>query len=71
VDEAGEARLTEELRAEFDAAVAAVEAAPPPGPDALFDHAYARPPARLDGQRAIAMDAAPTGARPADRQETG
>jgi pyruvate dehydrogenase E1 component alpha subunit len=70
-EEASEARLTEELRAEFDAAVAAVEAAPPPGPEALFDHAYSRSPARLEGQRAIATRTAPRGARPADRQETG
>ena len=51
VDEAGEQRLVEELRAEFDAAMAEVEAAPPPGPEALFDHVYGRPPERLERQR--------------------
>jgi pyruvate dehydrogenase E1 component alpha subunit len=51
VDEASEQRLVEELRAEFDAAVAEVEAAAPPGAEALFDHVYARPPARLERQR--------------------
>jgi pyruvate dehydrogenase E1 component alpha subunit len=51
VDEGSEAGLTEELRAEFDGVMAVVEAAPPPGPDALFEHAYARPPARLERQR--------------------
>jgi pyruvate dehydrogenase E1 component alpha subunit len=51
VDEASEHRLLEELRAEFDAAMAAVEAAPSPGPGALFDHVYERPPARLERQR--------------------
>jgi pyruvate dehydrogenase E1 component alpha subunit len=51
IDEASEARLVEELRAEFDAAFAAVEAVPPPGAEALFDHVYARPPERLARQR--------------------
>jgi pyruvate dehydrogenase E1 component alpha subunit len=60
-DAASEGRLTEELRAEFDAAVAAVEAAPAPGSEALFEHAYARPPARVERQRGGA--AAPPGGR--------
>jgi pyruvate dehydrogenase E1 component alpha subunit len=51
IDEGSEQRLLAELRVEFDAAMAAVEAAPPPGPGALFDHAYERPPARLERQR--------------------
>jgi pyruvate dehydrogenase E1 component alpha subunit len=51
IDEDSEQRLVAELRAEFDAAVAEVEAGEPPGPDALFDHVYARPPARLEQQR--------------------
>jgi pyruvate dehydrogenase E1 component alpha subunit len=51
VDEDSEQRLVEELRAEFDAAMAKVEAAPAPGPEALFDHVYGRPPERLERQR--------------------
>jgi TPP-dependent pyruvate/acetoin dehydrogenase alpha subunit len=51
IDEAGEQRLVAELRAEFDAAIAEVEAAAAPGVDALFDHVYARPPERLERQR--------------------
>jgi pyruvate dehydrogenase E1 component alpha subunit len=51
VDEAAEQRLVEELRAEFDAAMADAEAAPAPGAGALFDHVYARPPQRLERQR--------------------
>jgi pyruvate dehydrogenase E1 component alpha subunit len=50
-DEASEERLVQELRAEFDAAVATVEAAPAPDASALFDHVYARPPERLERQR--------------------
>jgi pyruvate dehydrogenase E1 component alpha subunit len=51
VDDASEERLVAELRDEFDAAVAEVEAASAPGADALFDHVYAQPPARLEQQR--------------------
>jgi pyruvate dehydrogenase E1 component alpha subunit len=51
VDEASEQTLVEELRSEFDAAVAEVEAGAPPGAAALFDHVYARPPQRLERQR--------------------
>ena len=51
IDEASEARLVQELTAQFDAAMAEVEAAPAPGPEALFDHVYARPPERLERQR--------------------
>jgi pyruvate dehydrogenase E1 component alpha subunit len=51
IDEAGEDRLVEELTAEFDAAMAEVEAAPAPGAEALFDHVYGKPPARLERQR--------------------
>ncbi len=51
VDEASEQALVEELRAEFDAAVAEVEAGAPPAAAALFDHVYARPPQRLERQR--------------------
>jgi pyruvate dehydrogenase E1 component alpha subunit len=52
VDEAGEAALVEQLKADIDAAVSAVEAEPPPGPDALFEHVYADAPPRVAGQRA-------------------
>jgi pyruvate dehydrogenase E1 component alpha subunit len=51
VDEASEQRLVAELRAEFDAAVAEVEGSSSPGADAMFDHVYARAPARLERQR--------------------
>jgi pyruvate dehydrogenase E1 component alpha subunit len=54
VDEASEARVIEELRAEFDAAFAAVEAAPAPGAASLFEHVYANPPLRVRRQRADA-----------------
>jgi pyruvate dehydrogenase E1 component alpha subunit len=54
IDTASEERMVEELRAEFDAAMAAAEAAPPPGPQALFDHVYAQPPERVERQRAEA-----------------
>jgi pyruvate dehydrogenase E1 component alpha subunit len=54
IDEGGEQRLVSELRAEFDAAVAEAEAAAQPGADALFEHVYAEPPARLERQRADA-----------------
>jgi pyruvate dehydrogenase E1 component alpha subunit len=51
VDEASEASLVAELRVEVDAAVQAVEAAEPVGPEAMFEHVYARPPARMAAQR--------------------
>jgi pyruvate dehydrogenase E1 component alpha subunit len=51
IDEAGEQRLVAELRAEFDEAIAEVEAGAPPGADALFDHVFERPPERLERQR--------------------
>jgi pyruvate dehydrogenase E1 component alpha subunit len=51
IDEDSEQRQVAELRAEFDAAVAEVEAGAQPGVDAVFDHVYARPPARLEQQR--------------------
>jgi pyruvate dehydrogenase E1 component alpha subunit len=51
VDEASEQRLVKELTAEFDAAFAAVEAAPQPGPEAMFDHVYGAEPGRVRRQR--------------------
>jgi TPP-dependent pyruvate/acetoin dehydrogenase alpha subunit len=51
VDEASEARLVEELRAKFDAVMAEVEAAPKPGPEAMFSEVYAAPPPRVSDQR--------------------
>jgi pyruvate dehydrogenase E1 component alpha subunit len=51
IDEDSEQRLVAELRAEFDAAVAEVEAGTQPGVEAVFDHVYARPPGRLEQQR--------------------
>jgi pyruvate dehydrogenase E1 component alpha subunit len=56
VDEAQEAALVERLTAEVDAAIEAAEAIPRPGPDAMFDSAYARPPARVAAQRAAAAE---------------
>jgi pyruvate dehydrogenase E1 component alpha subunit len=51
VDEASEQRMVEELRAEFDAVMAKVEAAPKPGPEAMFDHVYGVEPGRVRRQR--------------------
>jgi pyruvate dehydrogenase E1 component alpha subunit len=51
IDEASEQRLVDELRADVDAAFAEAQASPAPGSDAIFDHVYAREPARLDAQR--------------------
>jgi pyruvate dehydrogenase E1 component alpha subunit len=51
IDAAAEERLVEELTAEFDAVFAAVEAAEPPGAEALFEHVYAEEPGRLRRQR--------------------
>jgi pyruvate dehydrogenase E1 component alpha subunit len=50
-DEAAEAELVERFRDEVDAAVDAVEALPAPPAEAMFEHAYARPPARVQAQR--------------------
>jgi pyruvate dehydrogenase E1 component alpha subunit len=63
VDQASEARMVEELRAQFDAVTAEVEAAPKPGPEAMFSEVYAAPPPRVTDQRdaATALD---TGATP-------
>jgi pyruvate dehydrogenase E1 component alpha subunit len=52
VDDAREAELVERLTAEVDAAIEAAEAIPRPGPEAMFESAYARPPARVAAQRA-------------------
>jgi pyruvate dehydrogenase E1 component alpha subunit len=51
VDGASEAQVRAEAKARVDAAVAEVEGAPRPGIDALFDHVYANPPARVARQR--------------------
>jgi pyruvate dehydrogenase E1 component alpha subunit len=51
IDAESEERLVAELRAEFDAAFAEVEASAQPGADALFDHVWERPPARFERQR--------------------
>jgi pyruvate dehydrogenase E1 component alpha subunit len=51
IDEPSERALVDELAAEFDAAIAQVEAGAPPGPEAVFDHVYERPPPRLERQR--------------------
>jgi pyruvate dehydrogenase E1 component alpha subunit len=51
VDDAAEQCLAEELRAEFDAVMAEVEAAPRPGRDAMFDHVYGVEPGRVRRQR--------------------
>jgi pyruvate dehydrogenase E1 component alpha subunit len=54
VDEASEAELTAALRAEIDAAVVEIESQPPPGPEGIFEHVYARPPRRVADQRRAA-----------------
>jgi pyruvate dehydrogenase E1 component alpha subunit len=59
IDAASEQRLVEELRAEFDAAMAEVEASPKPGPEAMFDHVYGVEPPRLTRQRAGATNPDP------------
>jgi pyruvate dehydrogenase E1 component alpha subunit len=51
VDEASEQALIAQLRDEVDAAFAEAEASAAPGAEGLFDHVYARPPARLERQR--------------------
>ena len=48
IDEASEQALVEELRAEVDAAFAEAAASVQPGAEGIFDHVYARAPARLD-----------------------
>jgi TPP-dependent pyruvate/acetoin dehydrogenase alpha subunit len=64
-DEASEERLVDELRAEVDAAFAEAEASATPGAEAIFDHVYARPPGRLDAQRAAATSRAAAASRDA------
>lgn len=50
LDEAGEERLREELKAEVDAAVAEAEALPRSRPEQIFEHVYSNPPARMMSQ---------------------
>ena len=54
LDEAAEERLVDELRAEVDAAFAAAEAAPRPGPPRSSTTCTPTRPARLRRQRAAA-----------------
>jgi pyruvate dehydrogenase E1 component alpha subunit len=54
VDAASEEGLRAQVKAEIDAAVADVESGPAPGVEAVFDHVYANPPARVAAQRAAA-----------------
>jgi len=49
--EDAEASLRESIAAEIAEAVAAAEAHPKPTPSQVFEHVYARPPARVAGQR--------------------
>lgn len=58
VDEDGERALSEQLRAEVDAAVAEAEASAVPGPEAMFDEVYAQPPQRMAAQRAALREQA-------------
>ena len=58
VDEASEQALVHELRAEVDAAFAEAQDSAAPGAEGIFDHVWARPPARFDDQRAAARRAA-------------
>jgi pyruvate dehydrogenase E1 component alpha subunit len=56
VDAASEEALRAEIEAEIDAAVADAEGGPAPGVEAVFDHVYAKPPARVAAQRAAASE---------------
>ncbi len=54
-DDEGLAALEREAEREVEAAFARALAAPPMTPEAMFAHAYARPPARLLRQRAASL----------------
>ena len=54
VDAASEEALREQAKVKIDAAVADVEGGAAPGVEAVFDHVYANPPARVAAQRAAA-----------------
>jgi pyruvate dehydrogenase E1 component alpha subunit len=54
VDAASEEALRERAKVEIDAAVGDVEGGAAPGVEAVFDHVYANPPARVAAQRAAA-----------------
>jgi pyruvate dehydrogenase E1 component alpha subunit len=54
-----------DVDAEIAAAVARFEAAPPPDPVAMFDHAYGEPPTALEAQRAEVAERAREQAPPA------
>jgi pyruvate dehydrogenase E1 component alpha subunit len=51
LSEADEEAMRQEIGAELSAAVAAAEAHPPKNADQVFEHVYARPPARVEQQR--------------------
>jgi TPP-dependent pyruvate/acetoin dehydrogenase alpha subunit len=71
IDEASEQALVEELRAEVDAAFAEAAASVQPGAEGIFDHVYARPPGRLDAQRASASQRAAAAGDAAAAREPG
>src|SRR5262249_34946608 len=54
--DADEARARSEIEAEVSAALARVEALPPPPPDSLFDDVFSGLPARLAAQRRELLD---------------
>ena len=54
-DEEREQAACRAIDARLDAAIAAAERLPLPGPAACFDHVYAEPPPRVEGQRARAL----------------
>ena len=56
--EEAEAQLWEDVRGQLAQAVAVAEAEPPSSPAAMFDHAYARPPATVIEQRRAVADEA-------------
>ena len=56
IDDAAEAKRAAEIEQEIEAAVSEAEAGPAPGPAALFDHVYAKPPQRVVDQRAEATE---------------
>ena len=55
-DDRSESRLAAEIAEEIDQAVMAAQSGPSPGPEALFDHAYADPPPRVREQRRRAIE---------------
>lgn len=62
-DDDAAAAVHERAREKIDAAFTAASARPATGPEQLFDHLYSTPPARVEAQRAAAVET-PAGGRP-------